>query len=62
MPASAPRITQKEIQEKVVGFLPESLFPGGAKSGWWAKMVQLNLEAKDIVIRAHPKPLRGYKK
>ncbi len=45
-----------------MGFLPESLFPGGAKSGWWAKMVQLNLEAKDIVIRAHPKPLRGYKK
>jgi len=43
-------------------FLPESLFPGGAKSGWWAKTVQLDLEAKDIVVREHSKPLRWHKK
>lgn len=62
LPASAPGLTQKEIQEKVVLFLPESLFPGGAKSGWWAKTVQLDLEAKDIVVREHSKPLRWHKK
>ncbi len=59
MLASVPEFTQKEIQEKVIAFLPESLFPGGAKSDWWTKTVQLDLEAKDIVFRVHSKPLRA---
>ena len=38
--------------------LAEDLFPGGAKSGWWQKSVQLDLEAKGIVARASTKPMR----
>ena len=62
LPTSSPGLTQKEIQEKVIEFLPETLFPNGAKSGWWAKTVQLDLEAKNIVFREQSKPLRWFKK
>ena len=62
LPTSKPGLTQKEILEKVIAFLPEALFPGGEKSGWWAKTVQLDLEAKHIVFREQSKPLRWYKK
>jgi hypothetical protein len=36
---------------------PEDLFPGGEKTGWWTKCVQLDLEAKGLLVRAG-KPLR----
>jgi hypothetical protein len=29
--------------------LPQNLFPGGAKAGWWAKTVQLDLEARGLL-------------
>ena len=29
--------------------LPEDLFPGGAKAGWLAVAVQLDLEAKGVI-------------
>jgi len=39
--------------------LPATLFPRGAKAEWWLKSVQLNLEAKGIVVRDPKlKPLR----
>jgi len=41
--------------------LPDDNFPEGATSGWWAKTVQLDLEAKGVVIREKTKPLRWYK-
>jgi hypothetical protein len=61
LPTSEPGLTQKEIQDKVIAHLPDSLFPGGAASGWWAKTVQLDLEAKGIVLREKSKPLRWHK-
>lgn len=61
LPSSPPGLTQKEIQVEVVPHLPESLFPGGATASWWAKTVQLDLEAKGIVSREKSKPLRWYK-
>ena len=61
LPSYEPGITQKEIQERVIAHLPESSFPGGAKSSWWAKTVQLDLEAKGIVHREKSKPLRWHK-
>jgi hypothetical protein len=42
----------------VITHLPVELFPGGAKAGWWAKTVQLDLEAKGIIAREKAKPLR----
>ena len=60
LPNSAPGLTQAGIRQAVVELLPEDLFPGGAKAGWWAKMVQLDLEAKGIVDREASKPLRWH--
>lgn len=60
LPDGSPGLTQSEIREAVVPYLPEELYPGGAKSGWWAKTVQLDLEAKGQMVREHTKPLRWY--
>lgn len=57
LPAKAPGITQKQMSSDVKLHLPEDLFPGGAKAGWWMKCVQLDLEAKRIVTRDATKPL-----
>ncbi len=46
LPSEPPGLKQTETREAVVSRLPEGLFPGGAKAGWWAKTVQLDLEAK----------------
>ena len=60
LPAQAPGLTQAEMGEAVIAHLPEDLFPGGATSGWWAKTVQLDLEAKGVVVREPVKPLRWH--
>lgn len=61
LPKSAPGLTQKEIQERVKSYLPQNIFPGGSTSSWWAKTVQLDLEAKGVVERESCKPLRWHK-
>lgn len=60
LPNKPPGLTQSEIRHAVVAYLPDDLFPGGAKAAWWAKMVQLDLEAKGIVDREATKPLRWH--
>ncbi len=30
----------------------------GARAGWWAKTVQLDLEAKGVIARGRTRPLR----
>ena len=61
LPAKAPGLTQSEMMEAMKAHLPSDLFPGGAKAGWWMKCVQLDLEAKAVVIREPGKPLRWRK-
>ena len=58
LPKAAPGMTAQESKEAAKAHLPEDLFPGGATSGWWQKCVQLDLEAKGIVVREDTKPLR----
>jgi len=59
LPRKAPGFTQAEMFAAVVEHLPEDLFPGGAKAGWWTKTVQLDLEAKGLVRRSEDsRPLR----
>lgn len=59
LPAKAPGLTQAEMFASVRPHLPDALFPGGAKSGWWVKCVHLDLEAKGEVVRdAVKKPIR----
>ncbi|GAA2842085.1 hypothetical protein EDC40_102388 [Aminobacter aminovorans] len=61
LPAKSPGLTFAEMQERVRGHLPEQLYPGGAKAGWWTKAVQLDLEAKGIIAREKVSPLRLHK-
>ncbi|MEL6873681.1 MAG: hypothetical protein AAFO62_13005 [Pseudomonadota bacterium] len=57
LPTRAPGKTQKDIQATIKPLLPETTFPGGKASGWWAKTVQLDLEARGLVVRHDTKPL-----
>ncbi len=61
LPSNSPGLTQSEIREAVVQYLPEDLYPGGNKAGWWAKAVQLDQEAKGNLIREKTKPLRWHR-
>ncbi len=58
VPRAEPGLTVAEVKAGVLPLLPEALFPGGAKAGWWLKGVQLDLEAKGVIARANVKPLR----
>ncbi len=58
LPASTPGLTVAETKARVLPLLPDALFPGGAKAGWWLKGVQLDLEAKGLIAREGSKPLR----
>ena len=58
LPKTSPGLTVDELREAVIAHLPEQLFPGGAKAGWWVKAVQLDLEAKGVVARERTRPLR----
>jgi hypothetical protein len=54
-------LTESEVREAVVPHLPEDQYPGGAKAGWWAKAVQLDLGAKGTLVREPVKPLRWHR-
>lgn len=57
LPQQAPGLSAQEMVAAVKPRLPESLFPGGETAGWWVKAVQLDQEAKGLVVR-EGKPLR----
>lgn len=62
LPKKTPGLTQSEMGLAILPHLPERLFPGGAKSLWWMKTVQLDLEAKGLVRRdPKTKPLRWWR-
>ena len=46
LPKTAPGLTADELREAVLPHLPDNLYPGGAKAGWYTKAVQMDLEAK----------------
>jgi len=58
LPKTSPGLTLAEIREPLIAHLPEKLFPERAKAGWWAKTVQLDLEAKGVVAQEKTRPLR----
>ena len=62
LPKRAPGLTQAEMFKAARAHLPQAIFPGGATSGWWAKTVQLDLEAKGLVRRStDSRPLRWHR-
>lgn len=62
LPSNTPGLTVAEIKQRVLPRLPDDLFPGGAKAGWWLKGVQLDLEAKKLIVREESKPLRLHRR
>ncbi len=58
LPTKSPGMTVAELKQRLLPLLPNDLFPGGAKAGWWLKCVQLDLEAKRSIVREETKPLR----
>lgn len=60
LPAAPPGLSHAEVVSSVTPHLSESLFPGGKTAGWWSKTVQLDLEAKGLLVRVEGKPLRWY--
>jgi hypothetical protein len=58
LPPGPPGVTLAELSRAALPDLPTHLFPGGAKSGWWLKTVQLDLEAKRLVVREKTTPIR----
>jgi hypothetical protein len=59
--SNAPGMTPAEIKAALTPKLPEDIFPGGATAGWWAKCVQLDLEARGVIVRAPGSPARRRK-
>ena len=58
LPSGSPGLTVAEAKAKLLPLLPDTLFPGGTKAGWWLKAAQLDLEAKGLVLRENTKPMR----
>jgi len=56
LPTGTPGLTVAQIQELV-----KHRFPPDANATWWAKTVQLDLEAKGIVTRERSSPIRLYR-
>ena len=61
LPSGAPGLTPSDIQKQALPHLPQDLFPGGEKAGWWNKAVQLDLEAKGVIKRGPGSPVRLWK-
>ncbi len=60
LPGAAPGDTVADVIAAVKKILPQDVFPGGDKAGWWVKAVQLDLEAKKVIART-PSPVRLYR-
>ena len=61
LPGAAPGMTVAEARAALLPLLPQELFPGGAKAGWWLKAAQLDGEAKGTIQRAKGSPVRLFR-
>lgn len=61
LPEEAPGLKVPDAKAALLPLLPDALFPGGDKAGWWLKAVQLDLEAKGTIKRAPSKPVQLYR-
>ncbi len=59
LPRDGPGLTQTEMWTNAAKVADKKLFPDRGKVGWWMKSVQLDLEAKGVIVRdKSAKPLR----
>jgi hypothetical protein len=61
LPDKAPGLKVPDAKAALLPLLPEALFPGGDKAGWWLKAAQLDLEAKGIIRRAPSRPVQLFR-
>jgi hypothetical protein len=61
LPRKAPGLTQAEMWDALARVVPKGVFPDRGKVGWWMKSVQLDLEAKKVLVREKTKPLRWHR-
>lgn len=61
LPDTAPGLTVAEANQAILPHLSQQDFPEISKAGWWLKAVQLDLEAKGIIMRGPGKPVRLYR-
>jgi len=61
LPADAPGMKVPDAKAALLPLLPDDLFPGGEKAGWWLKSAQLDLEAKKVIARAPGAPVRLFR-
>ena len=61
LPREAPGVSVAEAKTALLPRLPQDLFPGGEKAGWWLKAAQLDLEAKGTIRRAKGSPVRLFR-
>ena len=61
LPANEPGLTVAEAKAAVLPLLPQDMFPGGEKAGWWLKAAQLDLEAKGRIRRGKGSPVRLFR-
>ncbi len=62
LPESESGISIADAKAGLLPHLPDDLFPGGAKAGWWLKAVQLDLEARGVIARTETSSLRLYRR
>lgn len=61
IPDEPPGMKFADLKAALLEYLDPTLFPGGEKSGWWLKAVQLDHEARGLIKRADKPPVRLYK-
>ena len=61
LPRRSPGLDYARMTRAVLPHLPDDVFPGGARAGWWLKTVQLDLEAKGTIAREKTSPLRWHR-
>lgn len=62
LPSRAPGMKVPDAKAALLPHLDQNLFPGGDKAGWWLKCVQLDLEAKGVIVRADKPPVRLFRR
>jgi hypothetical protein len=58
LPDAPPGMTPTALLAALQPHLPQDIWPGGDKAGWWMKCVQLDLEARGLLARASKPPVR----
>jgi hypothetical protein len=61
LPDRPPGLTVAEAKVALLPLLDPGLFPGGETAGWWIKAVQLDHEARGLILRGKGSPVRLFK-